>query len=278
MTAIIVLDVETTGKDRSRDQIIEICIQLGLDPLDEFRGWRIRPTVPIHAEATAVHGISAGDLEACPAFAEVAPQIIALLAAADVIVGYNVAFDIDMLQAELARAGLAPIDLATKQVVDVLRLWHHVEPRTLAAAHEKFCGAPMVNAHQAAADVAATAHVLRGMIAHWGIQPGVAHQPENWNWPELATIANPFAGRDKWIGPSHHIQWNDAGHAVFAFGKNSGQRIDAVDPGFLRWVLGKDFPSHVQDICHLALHKRGAELLDTLAQRYPRKTTTTEAA
>lgn len=263
MTSIIVLDVETTGKDRSRDQIVELCIQGGLGVDAGVIAWRIKPSVPIHPEATAVHGITAEDVATCPTFAELAPRIAELLAGAEVIVGYNVAFDLDMIRAEFERAKLPLVDLASKQVVDVLRLWHHVEPRTLVAAHEKFVGWAMADAHAASADVAATGRVLSAMLERFGL----AEKP----WPELAAIANPFTGREKWIGPSHHIQWQD-GFAIFAFGKNNGQRIDAVDQGFLRWVLHKDFPTHVKDICHLALFKRGAELLDELAARYPRRT------
>lgn len=270
MTAIIVLDVETTGKDRARDQVIELCMQLGLDEYSEFRTWRIKPSVPIHPEAQAVHGITVEQLADCPTFGSSAPQIAALLSAAEVIVGYNVAFDLDMIQAEFARAGYPPLDLSTKQVVDVLRLWHHVEPRTLVAAHEKFCGESMTNAHAATADVAATARVLSAMLERFGLVERA--------WPELAAIADPFPGRDKWIGSSHHVQWREDGYAVFAFGKHNGSRIDQVDTGFLRWVLGKDFPSHVKDICHLALHKRGPELLAELAKRYPRRLPATEAA
>lgn len=270
MTPIVVLDVETTGKERSRDQIVELCIQLGLDEHSECFNWRIRPAVPIHPDAQAVHGITMADLEGFPPFADIAPRVVAMLGAADVIVGYNVAFDLDVLQAELARAGYQPIDLAAKQIVDVLRLWHHVEPRTLVAAYEKFTGQAMTNAHAAGADVDATARVLTAMLERFGL----SGKP----WPELAAIANPFTGREKWIGPTHHVQWHDSGHAVFAFGKNSGQRIDAVDPGFLRWVLGKDFPAHVKDICHLALHKRGDDLVAELMNRYPRPVPQTEAA
>lgn len=270
MTAILVLDVESTGKDRAADQIIELCLQLGLGTDAEGHVWRIKPTVAIHAEAQAVHGISAADLEASPPFAEVAPRIVALLAAADVIVGYNVAFDLDMLQSELARAGLPPLDLAAMQVVDVLRLWQHVEPRTLVAAHEKFCGAPLTDAHQASADVAATARVLSSMIERFGLTDRA--------WPELAAMADPFPGRDKWIGPSHHIQWTDDGNAAFAFGKHKGTRLDHADPGFLRWVVGKDFPPHVRDICAAALQLPGVHLKPWIAERYPRRIPTTEAA
>ena len=268
MTRIVVLDVETTGKVRERDQIIEVCVQLGLDAGAESHVWRVRPTVPIAPDAQAVHGITAADLESCPPFAAVAPRLVLLLDAADVIVGYNVGFDLDMVQAELARAHMAPLDLAFKQVVDVLRLWHHVEPRTLAAAHEKFVGRPIVDAHAAAADVAATGNVLVAMLDRFELA-GRA-------WHELAAMANPFTGREKWIGPSHHLQW-EGDVAVFAFGKNRGARIDQVDAGFLNWVIRMDFPAHVKDVCRHALGLRGEALHAWIAQRFPRPVRTDDA-
>lgn len=259
---IIVLDIESTGVDKAKDQIVELCLQFGLAADAERRTRRIRPSIPIPAEATAVHGITDADVAACPTFAQVARDVVRLLSEADVIVGYNVAFDLDMLQAELARAGLPPLDLTTKHVVDVLRLWHHVEPRTLAAAHEKFCGEPLEGAHAAGADVPATARVLEAMLAKFGL----AALP----WPELAAIANPFPGRENWIGPSYHIQWREDGRAAFAFGKNKGLCVDDVDSGFLQWVVGKDFPPHVKDVCRAALRMTGEPLAVWIANQYPR--------
>lgn len=278
MTAIVVLDVETTGKDRARDQIIEIALQLGLGDDAECHSWRIKPNVPVNPEATKIHGITDADLAGAGSFADLAPEFVVHLKAADVIVGYNVAFDLDMLQAELARAGRPPLEMDAKQIVDVLRLWQHVEPRTLVAAHAKFVGAELGDAHQAAADVAATGRVLRGMVAQWRVQPDAAN-PENWNWPELAAIADPFTSRANWIGPSHHIQWDADGNAVFGFGKNQNRRVDQTDPGFLRWVVGKDFPPHVRDICAAALRLPGVHLKPWIAERYPRRiAATTEVA
>lgn len=263
-TKIVVLDVETTGKERSRDQIIEVCLQGGLGIEAGIVVWRIRPSVPIHPEATAVHGITEADLQDQPLFSDVAQRITAILADAQVIVGYNVAFDVDMIQAELERARLPLLDLASKQVVDVLRLWHHVEPRTLVAAHEKFLGWAMADAHAASADVAATGRVLSAMIERFDLGAK--------SWPELAAIANPFSGREKWIGPSHHLQW-DGDAPVFAFGKNRGLRIDQVDPGFLMWMLGKDFPKHVKEVCAAATRMRGEQLTAWIVERFPRART-----
>jgi len=258
---IVVMDVESTGKERATDQIIEMCIRLGLGPTAESRTWRIRPEVPIHPEATTVHGITMEAVAECPLFADLVAEFLPLIAAADVIVGYNVAFDLDMLQAELSRAKIPPLDLTGKQIVDVLRLWHHVEPRTLVAAHQKFCGAELVDAHQAEADVAATARVLASMLSAFGL----SDKP----WPEIAAISDPFANRATWLGPSYHIQWDESGAVVFGFGKYKGQQVAHADAGFLKWVLAKDFPPHVKKICQVALERR-RQFSVWIATYYPR--------
>ena len=167
---VVIFDVETTGTDRAHDQIIELCVQLGLDGpggAGASRVWRIRPSCSIHPDAQAVHGISMEDLVGCPAFGDVARDIRAVIDGARVLVGYNLAFDIDMLQAELHRAGLSPLDLAGKQLVDPLRLWQRCEPRSLQAAHRRFVGQEFPAAHSASADAAATGRVLRGMLSHF---------------------------------------------------------------------------------------------------------------
>lgn len=245
---VVVMDVESTGKERATDQIIEMCIRFGIGADAPSRVWRIKPEVPIHPEATGVHGITMEAVAECPLFADLVGEFLPLIAGADVIVGYNVAFDLDMLQAELSRAKIPPLDLSGKQIVDVLRLWHHVEPRTLVAAHKKFCGAELVDAHQAEVDVAATARVLSSMLSTFGF----TDKP----WPEIAAISDPFANRTTWLGPSHHIQWDESGAVVFGFGKYKGKQVGHADAGFLKWVLAKDFPPHVKKICQVVLERR----------------------
>lgn len=246
--SIVVLDVETTGKEKATDQIIELCLRFGLGPDAASRVWRIKPSVPIHPEAEAVHGITMDALANCPLFPDLVPEFLPLIVEADILVGYNVAFDLDMLQSELSRASLPPMDLVGKQIIDVLRLWHYAEPRTLVAAHAKFCGAELVDAHQAEADVAATARVLESMLTTFGL----ADKP----WAEIASISDPFANRSTWLGPSNHIQWDESGAVVFGFGKYKGQQVAHADAGFLKWILAKDFPPHVQKICRVALERR----------------------
>lgn len=261
MTKVVVLDVESTGKEPATDQIVELCLLSGLEEGAKSNTWRIRPSIAIHPEATAVHGITADDLTFCASFAALIPEFRPLLEEVNVIIGYNVAFDLDMLQAEFARSGMPPLDLSQKLIVDVLRLWHHVEPRTLVAAHARFCGTDMTGAHQADADVAATARVLTAMLGAFGMASK--------EWSEIAVISDPFAKRASWLGPSQHIQWDISGAVVFGFGKYKGAQVDQVEAGFLRWILSKDFPPHVKDICRAVLEQRG-QFKDWLVKHYPR--------
>jgi DNA polymerase-3 subunit epsilon len=258
---IIVLDVESTGKERATDQIIELCLRFGLSLEAESRTWRIRPSVAIHPEASAIHGITTEAVADCPSFSDTAPEFLPLITEADVIIGYNVAFDLDMLQAELSRATIPPLNLTGKQIIDVLRLWHHIEPRTLVAAHQKFCGVPLTDAHQAAADVAATARVLMAMLETFGLAAK--------SWPEIAAVSNPFANRSAWLGPSSHIQWDESGAVVFGFGKYKSCQVAHADRGFLKWILAKDFPPHVKKICTVAL-ERERQFVDWITTFYPR--------
>jgi DNA polymerase III subunit epsilon len=250
---IIVFDCETTG--------IELCVQHGLDPDCRSQTWRIKPSVPIAPAAQAVHGISMEELADCPSFAAYADTIVEVFANADVIVGYNLSFDIDMIQAELARLGRAPLDLAGKQIVDAFRLWQQCEPRSLQHAHRRFVGDDFEAAHSASADVAATGRVLVGMLQHFKL--------DGRDWSQIASVCDP--GRASWVGPSRHLRW-EGEVVVLGFGKHMGMPVHELaagpDRSFLRWVIDRDFPPHVGEICRAALDLSGDEFVAWTRRRY----------
>lgn len=249
---VIVFDVETTGTDKRRDQVIELCVQFGLEG-GSSQTWRIKPAVPISPGAQAVHGISMEDLEVCPLFGMVAGAIREVFDRAEVLVGYNLAFDIEMLQAEFARLGHPPLDLNGKQVVDPFRLWQQCEPRSLQDAHKRFVGEGFAAAHSATADVAATGRVLRGMLHHFQLSS---------DWGEIARVCEPE--REAWVGSSRHLRWDENGRLVIGFGKHAGVPIGELargpDATYLMWIANKDFPLHVREICGRALEMDGAAL------------------
>lgn len=258
---IIVFDCETTGIDFTRDQVIELCVQHGLDDTAHSRTWRIKPSVPIHPAAQAVHGISADELASCPPFADYADEIALVFAQADVIVGYNLSFDIDMLQAEYTRIGRPLLDLSGKQIVDAFRLWQQCEPRSLQHAHRRFVGDEFAAAHSASADVAATGRVLVGMLRHFNLH--------GQDWSQIAQVCDP--GRASWVGPSRHLRWENE-VIVLGFGKHAGAAVHELaagpDRSFLTWVIAKDFPPHVAEICQAALDRPGDEFVAWARQRF----------
>ncbi|MGE0397669.1 MAG: exonuclease domain-containing protein [Kofleriaceae bacterium] len=262
---VVVFDCETTGTDRTRDQVIELCVQHGLEDHAPNQVWRMKPQTPIHPGARAVHGISEEDLAACPTFAELADEIAAVFDSAEVIVGYNLTFDIDMLQAEYARIGRPWLDLSQKKIVDAYRLWQQFEPRSLQNAHQKFVGEGFASAHTASADVAATGRVLSGMLKHYGLAGA--------DWVEIAQKCDPtlsrhgasmLAERASWVGPTRHLRW-DGEVIVVGFGKYLNAPLHELaagpDRSFLRWVLEKDFPIHVGELCRKALELPGEQFL-----------------
>jgi DNA polymerase III subunit epsilon len=252
---VMVFDVETTGTDRRRDQVIELCVQFGLTDSARSRIWRIRPSVPISPGAQAVHGITLEELAGSPCFADVAGDIRRVFDGAQVLVGYNLEFDIGMLQAEFERVGQRPLDLGSKKIIDAFRLWQQCEPRSLQHAHLRFVGGAFAEAHSAAADVAATGRVLQSMIETFGLS---GH-----DWEAIAEVCEPE--RATWIGPSRHLRWDAGGSPVLNFGKHAGKPIHSLarsDGGnYLRWVMGSDFPPHVREVCAKAFELAADEFI-----------------
>jgi len=262
---IVIFDCETTGTDRLQDQVIELCIQRGLGDGAPSQTWRIKPSVAIHPGALAVHGITLAELEGCPPFAEVAAEIAQVFAETDVIVGYNIAFDIDMLQAEYTRIGKPLLDLNGKKIVDAFRLWQQCEPRSLQHAHQRFVGNGFSAAHSATADVAATGRVLTGMLRAFDLA--------DHDWQAIACKCDPqHAERASWVGPSRHLRW-EGGVIVLGFGKHSNAPVHQLaagpDRSFLRWVVERDFPVHVGEVCRAALDLGGDEFLAWARRRFP---------
>ena len=242
-TALLVFDVETTGLRQGHDQVIELAAQAGLSPGAPRHTWRFRPSVSIDPAAQAVHGISLEDLAGERPFSAYAARLHRMFTRADVLIGYNVAFDLEMIQAEFARAGLPVLDLEDKRVVDAYRLWQKMEPRKLQDAHRRFVGAEYDGAHQAQADVAATAAVLSGMIGAFGLVDA--------DWSTLAERCGPVA-------KPRHIEHRD-GIPVLAFGKHAGRPLSEVaagpDRGYLDWIVRGDFPESVKQVCRAALQR-----------------------
>lgn len=110
---IVFLDTETTGIQKGYDEIVQVAIvdmegEILYDSLlkpKHHKRW---------GKAQEVHGISPYDVQDAPSLEHEKEKIEAILAEADVIVGWNVRFDLDMLYAngiDVPNAGARYCDL-----------------------------------------------------------------------------------------------------------------------------------------------------------------------
>jgi len=169
--AYAVFDCETTGTDPGVDEIVSLAVvRLDADGVETVRFARlVRPSCPIPAEATAVHGIGDEDVMEAPRFAEIADVLLGFLNGA-VFVAHNVEFDLAMLQHAFANVG---IDYRLAGVACTLDAFRLLEP--LAENHqlESICerrGIVLEDAHEALSDVLATVALLRVLLDE-GIAP-----------------------------------------------------------------------------------------------------------
>ena len=257
---LIVFDIESTGLNIGRDQIIEISfIKCFPDGKIEERTLRIKPTPSsetrqlngITPEAQEVHGISEEDLNDCPIFAEVADDILAYIGDSD-IAGFNSnKFDIPLLAEEFLRIG-KKLDMRDRYLVDVQQIFHKMEPRNLAAAYKFYCGKDIENAHSANADAMATLEVLEAQIDRYKDTEYEDRYTKKCRpvTPVVKDLDH-FTRSNRNVDFASHIVLNDKDVEVFNFGKHKGKSVKEVfktEPSFYSWMMHADFPLNTKDI------------------------------
>jgi DNA polymerase-3 subunit epsilon len=110
----VLFDTETTGLDPTQgDRVIEVAVLELMNDLPTGRHFHrvIDPERDVPEEATRIHGFTRADLTGKPRFAEIAEELIAFLGDG-MLIAHNAPFDFGFLNAEFARLGQPPLDLA----------------------------------------------------------------------------------------------------------------------------------------------------------------------
>lgn len=236
---ICFFDLETTGVNVATDRIVEISIlKVWPNGNKESVTLRVNPEQSIPSEATAIHGIDDDMVANEPNFKSLAPKIVQLIKDSD-LAGFNSnRFDIPLLAEELLRADI-DIDLRKHAAIDVQTIFHKMEKRTLTAAYKFYCDKDLEDAHSAEADTLATYEVLQAQLDRY---------PELGN--DVASLAE-FSAHKKFADFSGHIQFNEHGQEIFAFGKHKGIPVERVleqEPGYFGWLLNADFPRYTKKV------------------------------
>lgn len=243
---IVFLDLETTGLKPEKDRIIEMAI-LRVSPQGDVleRVRRFNPGIPIHPEASVVHGICDEDLVDESPFSARAKALFQLLNPCD-LAGFNIRrFDLPMLLAEFKRSGI-DFEYKNRRVIDVQGIFHREEPRDLSAAARFYLGREHQEAHTALGDIRTTATVLAAQIERYPDLPR--------NMEELNAYCDEFSpirtGVDQWFASREE-------GLVFRKGKHKGRALAEVaseERDYLDWMLGaEDMDETVLDAVRAAL-------------------------
>jgi DNA polymerase-3 subunit epsilon len=233
---ICFIDLETTGINVSTDRIVEIAIvKIGLDGSKQVKRRLVNPEMPIPKGSSDVHGITDDMVKDAPSFKMLANEIKQFMEGCD-IGGYNSnRFDVPMLNEEFLRAGIG-VDIETRKLLDVQKVFHMMEQRTLSAAYQFYCHKTLEGAHTAEADATATWEILEAQIDRY---------------PQIGNTVDSivkFTGEDEIIDFARRLVY-DNGVVVFNFGKHKGKSVIEVlkdEPQYYDWIMKGDFALHTK--------------------------------
>lgn len=233
---IAFIDLETTGINISTDRIVEIAIvKISPDGSRLVKRKIINPTIPIPQAAIDVHGITNEMVKDAPTFKQASNEIKQFIEGCD-IGGYNSnRFDIPMLVEEFLRCELN-IDIESRKLVDVQKVYHLMEQRTLSAAYKFYCQKELEGAHGAEVDATATYEVLEAQIAKY------------------SQIGNTVESIIKFTGEEQIVDFSrrfimENGVEIFNFGKHKGKPVTRVlkeEPQYYDWMMKGDFALHTK--------------------------------
>jgi DNA polymerase III subunit epsilon len=233
---LAIIDLETTGVNLATDRIIEIgMVKILADGNKSVKRKLINPEMPIPAGATEVHGITDEMVRDAPSFKQVAHEIRQFLDGCD-LAGYNSnRFDIPMLMEEFLRVEVE-FDMKGRKLVDVQKIFHMMEQRTLGAAYKFYCQKTLDGAHSAEVDATATLEILQAQVDRY---PQIGNT--------LDSILK-FIGDDVIVDFARRFVM-EKGVEVFNFGKHKGRPVADVlksEPQYYDWMMKGDFPLHTK--------------------------------
>jgi DNA polymerase III subunit epsilon len=247
---IAVIDLETTGTNLATDRIVELAIvRVSSDGTRLVKRKLINPQMPIPKGASDVHGITDEMVKDAPTFKQVANEVRQFIEGCD-IGGYNSnRFDIPLLVEEFLRAG-QEFSVDGRKLIDVQRVFHLMEQRTLSAAYKFYCDKILEGAHGAEADAMATFEILCAQVERYP-HIGVT----------LEDICK-FCGEEEMVDFARRFIKVDC-KVVFNFGKHKGRPVEDVlrsEPQYYDWMMKGDFPLHTKqkltEIMNRALLKK----------------------
>lgn len=234
---LAVIDIEATGSNVTTDRIVEIAIVKYLpDGSRTIKRKIINPQIPIPQAIVDIHGITDEMVKDAPTFKQAASGIKQMLDGCDIACYNAYRLDIPMLMEEFIRAEV-DFELKSRKLVDVQKIFHTMEQRTLSGAYKFYCNKVLEGAHGAEVDATATAEILFAQVERY---------PQLGN--TLDTIIKGI-GEDQIIDFARRFIYDEKGVEVFNFGKHKGRPVADVfkaEPQYYDWMIRGEFPMNTK--------------------------------
>lgn len=231
------IDIEATGTNVSTDRIVEIAIvKLLPDGNRTVKRKIINPQILIPQVCIDMHGITNEMVKDAPIFKQVAQEIKQFLDGCDLACYNAYRLDIPLLMEEFIRSEV-DFEMKNRKIVDVQKIFHQMEQRTLSAAYKFYCNKNLEGAHGAEVDAGATAEILNAQVERYS---------------QLGNTVDSIikaVGEDNIIDFARRFTFDDKGVEVFNFGKHKGRPVADVlraEPQYYDWMMKGEFPMNTK--------------------------------
>ena len=229
MKPLLIYDIETTGLDKIKDQIIQfaaIKVDTQKHKILDSKNIFIQPVgnYSISIQAFFKHGITPDFLKDKPHFKDVAQEIFDSFNGCDILTYNGCSFDNSFLMVEFERVGIT-WDPTNYVNYDAFLTEKRRNGNTLEESFKRYCGKTMLeaglSAHDALSDVKATYAIFRHQNE---IEPVEAEK--------ILVADNTIA----------LMEFKDNLEACFTLGKYKNipvKYVNTIDPTYIDWVLSE---------------------------------------
>jgi len=222
---LVVYDVETTGLDQNKDQIVQLSILRIHQGKSTKHNWYFNPSCEISKEAIKTHGLTKEFLSDKPSFKQKATEIFHLMVGS-VWCGYNSDFFDERILTNHMMS--CDYDISPCARIDVYKMVKNFYKHSLTNMYKILTGKEPVGAHDSSNDVQMTIELMVNLMDNFSVIQ---------NYDSLGECCG--YNDPLFVDLDGKLTKNEDGIVCFNFGKFKGKPV-SENVKYCDWVLLQD--------------------------------------
>lgn len=237
---LVWFDFEATDVGVEIARIVQIAAtKIKIDGTKEIKETLINPEIEIPTSSTEVHGITNEMVTKSPTFKQLSVSLRDWFKDCDLGTFNGNQYDIPLLNAELVRVGLNPVDWEFN-TFDARILYQKLYPNTLSDIYKRLTGKELENAHNAQADVDCTIEIGNMLLEK------LLKENEDLEINSVKDLDVFLQADRKRVDVSGKLYEDAEGVVRWNFSKNKDEPIKKYD-SFNDWFLKQNFAKESKD-------------------------------